>query len=83
MSDLFLTSRAFQVFIKDMHAMQSYYGEPIIQELMTRIGQVSTELEAFRDVFEYTLDGELEQELEEALNAEEEIEEKPLFYAGP
>jgi hypothetical protein len=73
MSDLFLTCRAFEVFIKDLHTMQSYHGEPIIQELMVRIGQVSQELESFRDVFE---------ELEEALHAEEE-EKKPLFYAGP
>ncbi len=82
MSDLFLTCRAFEVFIKDLHTMQSYHGEPIIQELMVRIGQVSQELESFRDVFEYTLDGELDEELEEALHAEEE-EKKPLFYAGP
>tara|TARA_R110002074_G_scaffold208668_6_gene377471 strand:+ start:1048 stop:1401 length:354 start_codon:yes stop_codon:yes gene_type:complete len=83
MSDLFMTSRAFQVFIKELHAMQSYFGEPIIQELMVRVGEITQELEAFRDVFEYTLDDELDQELEEALNGEEEEEKKPLFYAGP
>ena len=82
MADLFLTTRAFQVFVKDLHAMQSYYGEPIIQELMTRIQQVSEELEEFRGIFEYTIDEELDQELEEALNAEEEEQEKSLLYAG-
>ncbi len=44
---------------------------------------MGNEIEVFRDVFEYTLDVELEQELEEAYNAEEEIEKKPLFYPSP
>ena len=82
MSDLFLTTKAFQVFVKDMYSMDSYHGEPIIQELMIRIREVNEELSGFRDIFEYTLDTELEQELEEALNAEEEEQEKSLLYAG-
>ena len=82
MSDLFLTTKAFQVFVKDMYSMDSFHGEPIIQELVLRIKEVNEEISNFREIFEYTLDAELEQELEEALNAEEEEQEKSLLYAG-
>ena len=83
MSDLFLTTKAFQVFVKDMYSMDSYHGEPIIQELLTRIREVNDVISDFREIFEYTIDEELEQELEEALNAEtEEEQEKSLLYAG-
>ena len=82
-SDLFLTTKAFQVFVKDMYSMDSYHGEPIIQELVFRIKEVNDEISGFREIFEYTIDEELEQELEEALNAEtEEEQEKSLLYAG-
>ena len=82
MSDLFLTTKAFQVFVKDMYSMDSYHGEPIIQELVLRIREVNDEISNFREIFEYTIDEEIEQELEEALNAEEEEQEKSLLYAG-
>jgi DNA mismatch repair ATPase MutS len=82
MSDLFLTTKAFQVFVKSMYSMDSFHGEPIIQELVLRIKEVNDEISNFRDIFEYTIDDELENELEEALNAEEEEQEKSLFYAG-
>lgn len=83
LSDLFLTTKAFRVFLKDLFTMDAYHGEPIIQELILRVGEMGNEIEVFRDVFEYTLDVELEQELEEAYNAEEEIEKKPLFHPSP
>jgi hypothetical protein len=84
LSNLFLTTKAFSVFVKDLFTMDAYHGEPIIQELIIRVRQMKEEIEDFRDVFEYTLDSELDEELEEALNAEEDQnEEKPLFYAGP
>ena len=82
MSDLFLTTKAFHVFVKDMYSMDSFHGEPIIQELVLRIREVNEEMSNFREIFEYTIDAELEQELEEALNAEEEEQEKSLLYAG-
>ena len=81
-SDLFLTTKAFQVFVKNMYSMDSFHGEPIIQELVLRIKEVNDEISNFREIFEYTIDEELEQELEEALNAEEEEQEKSLLYAG-
>ncbi len=82
MSDLFLTTKAFHVFVKNMYSMDSFHGEPIIQELVLRIKEVNEEMSNFREIFEYTIDAELEQELEEALNAEEEEQEKSLLYAG-
>ena len=81
-SDLFLTTKAFHVFVKNMYSMDSFHGEPIIQELVLRIKEVNEEMSNFREIFEYTIDAELEQELEEALNAEEEEQEKSLLYAG-
>ena len=70
LADLFLTTKAFQVFLKSMYSMDSYHGEPMIQELVLRIQEVSLELDEFRDIFEHSLDAELEEELNEA--AEEE-----------
>ena len=81
-SDLFLTTKAFHVFVKNMYSMDSFHGEPIIQELVLRIKEVNEEMSNFREIFEYTIDAELEQELEEALYAEEEEQEKSLLYAG-
>jgi len=48
--------------------MENYHGEPMIQELVHRINEVTEEMGNFRDIFEYTLD----EELEEELNAAEE-----------
>ena len=78
LSDLFLTTKSFKVFVKGMYSMDSYHGEPMIQELVARIGVVMDEIERFRDIFEYTLDQELEDELSAA--EEEEINEESLFY---
>jgi len=66
LADLFLTVKAFQIFIKSMYSMDSFNGEPMIQELIMRIKDVSEEMEVFRDIFEYSLDDELEEELDAA-----------------
>ena len=68
LADLYLTARAFQVFVRNMYSMDSYHGEPMIQELMLRIKDVVAEVDNFRDVFQYTLD----EVMEEELNAAEE-----------
>tara|TARA_Y100000593_G_C4253688_1_gene308493 strand:- start:436 stop:780 length:345 start_codon:yes stop_codon:yes gene_type:complete len=78
LSDLFLTVKSFKVFVKGMYSMDSYHGEPMIQELVARITVVNNEIERFREIFEYTLDQELEDELSAA--EEEEINQEPLFY---
>tara|TARA_R110002020_G_C16296581_1_gene772839 strand:+ start:2031 stop:2372 length:342 start_codon:yes stop_codon:yes gene_type:complete len=75
-ADLYLTAKAFQVFVKSMYSMDSYHGEPLIQELIERLKELGDEIENFREVFEHTLDEEIERELEEELNATEE--ETPL-----
>ena len=64
MADLFLMTKAFQVFTKSLFSMNSFNGEPIIEELIYRVKEVNDEMESFRDVFEYTLDIELEEELD-------------------
>jgi len=69
MSDLFLIIKAFQVFTKSLYSMNSFNGEPIIEELVHKIKDVNEEMETFREIFEYTLDFELEEELD---GAEEE-----------
>ena len=72
LSDLYLTLKSFQVFVKSIYSMDSYHGEPLIHELVMRIRSVSDEVESFRDVFIHTLDEELDEELEEELNATQE-----------
>ena len=74
LSDLSLTTKAFQVFVSSLYGMDNYHGEPMIQELMFKIRQVNEEIDMFREIFEYTLDEELEEELDAA--AEEKIEEE-------
>ena len=71
--DLYLTTKAFQIFVKGMYSMDRFHGEPMIQELIMRLREVSEEIELFRSVFEHSLD----QELEDELNAREaEAEEE-------
>jgi len=71
LADLFLTTKAFQVFVKSMYSMESYHGEPIIRELMERNRDVGTEMERFRGIFEYSLDAEMEEELDAAEEEED------------
>jgi hypothetical protein len=79
-ADLYLLLRSFQMFLKTMYGMDSYHGEPMIQELMVRVREVSDEVENFRDVFAIALDEELEEELNDTEETPEGSEEKPLFY---
>lgn len=74
-TDLYFTMKAFQVFVKSLYSMDSYHGEPFIQELIARMRDVNEAIELFRDVFEHTLDMELEEELNAA--EEEEEQEEP------
>lgn len=71
LSDLFLVTKAFQVFVVNLYSMESYHGEPMIQEMVHRIKQVSDEIDVFRDTFEYTLDEELEDELDDVYQEDE------------
>ena len=68
LSDLYLTFKSFTVFTKSLYSMEMFYGEPMIQELVYRIKETNVEMEEFREIFEFTLD----EELEEELNATEE-----------
>tara|TARA_R110000824_G_scaffold124499_5_gene283032 strand:+ start:549 stop:878 length:330 start_codon:yes stop_codon:yes gene_type:complete len=73
LSDLFLTTKAFQIFVHKMYSMDSFHGEPIIQDLLIRIREVSAEVEEFREIFEYMLDKELEEELNDSIEEEAQI----------
>tara|TARA_R110002020_G_scaffold27398_2_gene88287 strand:- start:681 stop:1013 length:333 start_codon:yes stop_codon:yes gene_type:complete len=75
LADLFLTTKAFRIFVKSMYSMDSFYGEPMIQELVMRIKEVSDEMEMFRDIFEYSLDTELEEELDATTEEKTPLEE--------
>jgi|TARA_Y100000310_G_C20562676_1_gene753845 hypothetical protein len=46
--------------------MDTYHGEPMIQELIVRMKEVNLEIENFREVFEYALDTEIEEEFDAA-----------------
>tara|TARA_Y100000310_G_C20502624_1_gene724774 strand:+ start:266 stop:601 length:336 start_codon:yes stop_codon:yes gene_type:complete len=63
LSDIFLTFRSFQVFTESIYEMVTYNKEPVIEELIQKTKLVLEEVETFRDVFEYTIDKELEEEL--------------------
>ncbi len=71
-ADLYFTTRAFRIFVHSLWSMDSYYGEPMIQELMHRLRDVNEEIEVFRDVFQYALDQELEEELNDVEKAAQE-----------
>ena len=58
--------QTFQIFAKSMYSMDTYHGEPMIQELIIKMKEVNLEIENFRDVFEYALDTEIEEELNAA-----------------
>jgi len=71
MSDLFLLLKSFRAFIKSLYSMESYHGEPLIQELVYKTKEIIGEMESFRDIFEATLDEELEEELDAATTPQE------------
>ena len=84
LSDLYLVINSFLLFVTSMYSMDKYHGEPMIQDLLYRLKDVKDEVETFREVFQYTLDEEIEKELEEELyGTQEETEQKPLFYESP
>ena len=80
-ADFYLLLKSFQLFLKTMYSMESYHGEPMIQELVGRIQDVTAEIENFRDIFSITLDEELEDELNDAEEAQS-AEKEPLFHIG-
>tara|TARA_Y100000034_G_scaffold108992_1_gene139837 strand:- start:495 stop:827 length:333 start_codon:yes stop_codon:yes gene_type:complete len=73
--DLFLLCKSFNVFLKSLYSMESYNGEPIIQELFFKIQEMIMEIEAFRAIFEVMLDEELEEELDAQTEPAPEFQE--------
>jgi len=74
-ADLYLITRAFQAFVRTLFSMDSYHGEPMIQELIHRIKDVNEEIERFREVFVYMLDEQLEEEFDDITYPPETREE--------
>jgi len=61
--DLYIAFRMFEDFITSLYDMQMFYGEPIIEELITKTKLVVEELERFEDIYSLTTDTEpLEEE---------------------
>lgn len=75
LSDLYLTFRSFTIFTKSLYGMEMFYGEPVIQELIEKSKEVLDEVEGFKEIYEYTLDDEMEEELNAV---EKEIEEESV-----
>ncbi len=71
-TDLYLIIKSFTVFVQSMYSMDNYHGEPMIQELIFKLREVLNEMEYFREIFEHTIDEELEEELDAAQKIEEE-----------
>jgi DNA mismatch repair ATPase MutS len=71
-TDLYLIIKSFAVFVQSMYSMDSYHGEPMIQELIFKLKEVLNEMEYFREIFEHTIDEELEEELDAAQEIEKE-----------
>jgi len=80
LADLYLTTKSFHIFVKNMYSMETYHGEPMIQELVERMKEVIEEIEIFREIFEYSLDDELEEELNAADKETETQPQEPLFH---
>ena len=66
LGDLYIVFRVYEKFVSDLYAMDMFYGEPIIEELIEKTKAVGVEIENFRDVFEYALDTEIEEEFDAA-----------------
>jgi len=71
--DLYIAFRMFEDFITSLYDMQMFYGEPIIEELITKTKLVVEELERFEDIYSLTTDIEpLEEEMKYDRSADEE-----------
>jgi|TARA_Y100000034_G_scaffold125191_1_gene174408 hypothetical protein len=75
MADLYLAFKSFEIFTESLYSMDTFYGEPVIQELIGKTKDVREELELFRETFEYTLDDELEEQLDEIAAEAQEAQE--------
>ena len=54
LGDLYIVFQMFEDFVEQMYNMDSFYGEPIIEELIEKTKAVRVEIENFRDIYELT-----------------------------
>lgn len=77
----------YRVHLKSVYSMEMFYGDETLQYLMDHTRSISTLLEDFEDQeffleeFE-SVEEEVSQQQEEELNAQTQIQEENVFYAG-
>ena len=77
----------YRVHLKSVYSMEMFYGDETLQYLMDHTRSISTLLEDFEDEeffleeFE-SVEEEVSQQQEEELNAQTQIQEENVFYAG-
>jgi len=77
----------YRVHLKSVYSMETFYGDETLQYLMDHTRSVSTLLEDFED-YDFFLEEfeDVEEEApsqqEEQINAQTQIQEENVFYAG-
>ena len=77
----------YRVHLKQVYSMEMFYGDETLQYLMDHTRSISTLLEDFEDQeffleeFE-SVEEDVSQQQEEELNAQTQIQEENVFYAG-
>ena len=69
LGDLYIAFSVYDKFVKELYEMEMFYGEPILEELMTRTKMVREEIERFEEIYELTTDIE---SVEEGQNSDDE-----------
>ena len=76
LGDLYVVFASFKTFVSSLYQMDMFHGEPVIQELITRIKNCKEEIERFEDIYELTtlIDEEelIDDEYEEDTKTQEE-----------
>ena len=65
LGDLYIVFRVYEKFVSDLYAMDMFYGEPILKELMEKTKIVREEVERFEEIYTLTTDVESLNELNE------------------
>jgi hypothetical protein len=73
LGDLYIIFHEFEDFIASLYQMDMFYGEPIIEELISRTKLVQEELNKFEEIYSLTTDIEsIKEEIANARSAADE-----------
>ena len=73
---LFIELSKFEEFVESFYKMDSFYGDPIVEELVGRTKMLVAEIKEFESIYEYSVDIEsLEEEYVD------DAEEAEVFFA--